>query len=220
LIVPDLPGFGRSDYTLGSDYSIQAQVERLQLFLSQLQLSNRYHLVGSSMGGHIAGLYSLSFPHEIASLTLINSGGVLSPSKSTLDKQVEETGTSIFEVDSIEGFKKVFEMTLSDPPWMPSIVLNHVGQNAIDRTQRHRSIFSQIYQQDLLDEQLRNIRTPTLILWGGEDQLLHLTMAKVFHENIQDSKLVILPQSGHLPFLEKPSASADIYNRFISNNTQ
>jgi len=217
VIIPDLPGFGRSTYLASADYSIATQVQRLHQFLDQLQLSDRYHFSGSSMGGHIAGLYAVQFPSEVASLTLIDSGGVSSPVKSEMDLQVEETGKSVFEVESINDFETLFEMTLSDPPWMPGIVLNHVGRGAIDRTNRHRSIFSQIYQKDLLDELLGDIQSPTLIMWGQEDRLLHLSMAEVFNQGIKGSKLILLPNAGHLPFLEIPADTAGLFNQFIAN---
>ncbi|MEH6450516.1 MAG: alpha/beta hydrolase [Oleispira sp.] len=217
IIIPDLPGFGRSSYSPDSDYSITSQVQRLHQFLTQLQLSERYHFSGSSMGGHIAGMYALKYPNEVASLTLIDSGGVSSPAKSEMDSQVEETGKSVFEVESLDDFKKLFAMTLSDPPWMPGVVLDHVSQGAIARTDRHRSIFSQIYQKDLLDDALSSIEIPTLILWGQEDRLLHLSMAETFHQGIAESTLVIIPNAGHLPFLEIPADTADLFNQFISN---
>ncbi len=217
VIVPDLPGFGRSSFVAAGKYSIVEQVKRLQRFLTQLQLASTYHFVGSSMGGQIAGMYAVKFPEDVASLVLINAGGVLSPAKSDMDLQLEKTGKSIFDVESTDEYRAMFNMTMSDPPWMPDVVMEHLSKSAIERNKRNRAIFQQVYQQDLLDDHLNKIVTPTLILWGAEDRLLHSSMANVFHKGIVGSTLIVIPDLGHLPFLEQPGDTAQLFDRFIAD---
>lgn len=217
VLIPDLPGFGRSTYALEQDYSIPAQVLRLHRFLAELDLADSYHLAGNSMGGQILGMYAVEYPNEVTSLTLMNAGGVQSPQKSQLDIKVAASGKSVFEVENAEEYKSMLGLTMSDPPWVPSVVTNYLAEEAINRTQRHRAIFAKLYQQDMLDEKLKQITARTLILWGDEDQLLHPSMAQVFHQGIKDSTVIVMPGLGHLPFLEQPGKTAHLFNQFISN---
>lgn len=218
VVIPDLPGFGRSSYKTGEDYTVKAQVNRLHSFLAALDLADQYHLAGSSMGGHIIGLYAVKFPSNVKSLTLINAGGVKSPEKSHLDVKVEATGRSVFEVESQEEYKSMLKASMSEPPWMPFMVRNHLADKAIAQTPKHKSIFSKLYQQDMLDQKLLKIKAPTLIVWGDQDQLLHPSMAEVFHKGIYNSDLVVMPGIGHLPFLEEPGHTADLFNQFIAKH--
>lgn len=215
IIVPDLPAFGRSSYLTSSDYSSQEQAKRLKQFLDQLTLSKHYDIVGSSMGGHIAAIFTLLFPAQVNTLTLFNAGGVNSPKLSELDLKVQKTGKSLFEVENLEEFRLMLDTTMSDPPWMPGLVRNHIGTKAIERTERYREIFKATYKQDFLDQQLQSIKAPTLIIWGEEDKLLHPIMANVFHKGISNSQKTMMPNIGHLPFLEQPKHSASIFQDFI-----
>ncbi|MFD2176413.1 alpha/beta fold hydrolase [Veronia pacifica] len=216
MIVPDLPGFGRSSYFPESDYAISQQVARLNHFLQHLDLAKRYHLVGSSMGGHIAALYTITHPEDVSSLTLVNAAGVITPTQTELDKGKGENSRPIFEPETQADYERTLDMTMSDPPWVPFWVRNYLGEEAIARTPRHRQIFRQVYRKDLLDNQLSNIFVPTLILWGDQDKLLSPDMADVFHNKIPGSEKVIFNNIGHLPFLEVPSKAADVIDLHIS----
>lgn len=216
IIVPDLPGFGRSDFSEDGDYSIPAQANRLEAFLKQLNISDTYHFAGSSMGGHIIATYAIKFPKQVASLTLIDAAGVAAPEPSTVDIQIKKTGRTAFDVSTEEEFSAMLALSMSNPPWIPSIVKSHVAEQAISRTPRNMVIYSQVYRLDAIDTQLAEITSPTLIIWGDEDNLLHPSMADVYHKGIKGSELVTLPNIGHLPFMETPSDTAKLFNDFLS----
>jgi hypothetical protein len=49
-----------------------------------------------------------------------------------------------------------------------------------------------------------SLTLPTLIVWGDQDRLLHVSMATAFQRAIRGSRRVEMPGIGHLPFLEAP----------------
>lgn len=75
IIALDLLGHGESDSPLDADYSIEAQVKRGHLFVTNTQLTS-FHILGSSMGGQIAATYAALFPTEILSVTLFDNAGI------------------------------------------------------------------------------------------------------------------------------------------------
>ena len=75
VIIPDLPGNGESKRNAGMRYDIMSQVQRLDLIVKELGLK-KFHLVGSSMGGEITGVYSALYPEEVLSLALFNAAEV------------------------------------------------------------------------------------------------------------------------------------------------
>lgn len=216
LIIPDLPAHGHSFYQLEGDYSVATQTQRLHTFLTQLNLADSYHLAGSSMGGHIVASFALAYPEQTASLTLFNAAGVSSPQDSEMDKIYSSTGRSIFEVENNEQYQTMLKMTMSEQPWVPGLVTDYLAQQAIKATPKFKEIFKQIHHQDRLDNELANIKAKTLVVWGDEDKLLHPAMANVYANGIPDSQLIELKQIGHLPFLEIPEESAELYKQFIS----
>nr|MBP9731574.1 alpha/beta hydrolase [Moraxellaceae bacterium] len=59
------------------------------------------------------------------------------------------------------------------------------------------------------------IQSPTLIIWGEKDRVLHPDNAKIFNKFIKDSRVVILPNIGHIPMVEAPYESAAEVVKFI-----
>ena len=65
-------------------------------------------------------------------------------------------------------------------------------------------------------EHLRDIEVPTLILWGEDDRIVPLEAAHGFHAAIRNSKLVIYPNTGHLPQEEVADESAAEVRAFLT----
>jgi len=74
LVIPDLPGHGKSIADIDLNYSINAQADWLKELLSTLGIK-RVHLIGNSMGGTIAVRLASTSPDLVASLVLIDPAG-------------------------------------------------------------------------------------------------------------------------------------------------
>jgi pimeloyl-ACP methyl ester carboxylesterase len=57
---------------------------------------------------------------------------------------------------------------------------------------------------------------PTLIIWGEEDRVLDVSAAQVFKEKLPQAQVKIYPGIGHLPMVEIPAKTAELYSRFIA----
>ena len=57
-------------------------------------------------------------------------------------------------------------------------------------------------------EKLRQLKVPTLIMWGAQDTWVPLSMGERFKQDIADSELIVYPNLGHLPMEEDPTTTA------------
>jgi pimeloyl-ACP methyl ester carboxylesterase len=57
--------------------------------------------------------------------------------------------------------------------------------------------------EDFLDDRIKNIKQPTLIIWGRQDGLTPPSDGERFHREIPNSTLIIVEECGHVPNLEK-----------------
>lgn len=220
LIVPDLPGFGESSYSADSHYSIPLQSGRVRDLVDTLKPGVKLHLVGSSMGGHIASQFTLDHPERVLTLTLFDAGGVESANKSPAAQVLESTGKPVFYVTERDSFYHLMDSNFNDAPWMPSLVLDHLADQFIARNDRHMHIFNEIHGKDRLDSRLGEIRVPTLIVWGSDDKVLDKSMGESYASLIQGSRLQVFAGVGHLPILETPDVSAELFETFQSESKQ
>lgn len=214
VILPDHVGFGESSHPADADYSPPAQAERLHALAGALGIS-RVHLGGSSMGGHIAMSYAVAHPGDVASLWLLDPGGVWSAPPSELASGMADGGENPLMARSPEDFVKVYEFAMSDPPWIPRAMLDVMAQERIRNYELEKKIFEQI-RADRVEDSIRGLKTPSLIVWGREDRAIHVDTAEVLHGLLPNSEVVILEGIGHLPMLEAPQRSAEDYLRFRS----
>jgi len=212
VIVPDHAGFGESSHDPDADYSPPAQARRLHDLAAKLGIT-RVHLGGSSMGGHIALSYAAAYPQDVASLWLLDPGGVWSATPSELAKIVESTGRNPLMARSGDEFAKVFEFSMSDPPWIPRAMLDVMAKERAKNFDLEGKIFDQI-RADRLEDRIRNVVAPSLIVWGREDRAIHVDTAEVLHGMLPKSQVIILDGIGHLPMIEAPARSAADYLAF------
>lgn len=216
VIIPDLPGFGDSTYLAGAAYDPETQADRLSALLSTLPHVNpQFDLVGNSMGGFIIAEFALRHPEQTHSLALFDAAGVSSPVPSLLRTQIA-AGQNNFFVKDVESYRKFYAMTMTKSPYVPNFVLDAIGSESMKRNARHEAIYNQIAKTPMLDTRLVNIKVPTLVLWGDKDQLLNISMQHVWL-GIPGSRAFTFAGIGHMPHLETPADSADVYTRFLEN---
>lgn len=214
VILPDLPGFGdaskpvRFRYTVGNIAALMAAAfDRLGL--------DRFHLGGSSLGGAIATQYAIDHPHRVRSLFLANAAGVDMPEPSEM-MQIIEAGQNPFRVSNRGEFERLMVLSMGKVPPFPRALVAEMQRESQARSPMRERVFIDVAEEDLdLTPELHRVETPTLVLWGEQDRMLHPSMADVFHRGIQGSEKVLLPRVGHLPQYERPGKTGAILSDFL-----
>jgi pimeloyl-ACP methyl ester carboxylesterase len=212
VIVPDHVGFGESSKPPQADYAPRAQAERLRAFARALGVS-KLHLGGNSMGGHIALTYAALYPKEVESLWLLNAAGVWSAPPSELRKRIKESGENPMIVKNEDEFARLVSLVTARPLMIPRPFLDVVAQERIRNRELEQRIFKQL-AADSVEERIRGLAIPALIVWGQQDRVLHPGSAGILQMLLIRSEVVMMPGVGHLPMLEEPERSALDYLRF------
>lgn len=212
LILPDLKGYGQSDYNFDKIY-IEEQALDLAILLDELKIE-QVHLVGLSMGGQIIVEFQRSFPARVQSLIIcastpyseseegyknrlkladtINQIGMLEYTKKDIHKYInlEETSTDT------EVYQHLFNMMTTTPK--EGAVASHKG-----RAERRNNF-----------NYLKNIKIPTLVIAGEKDFFFSVNdVEKVAHE-INGAHFEIIKKSGHLPNMENPKEFNQLIRKF------
>ena len=216
VIIPDVPGFGDHQRHMGLDTNTNLQVERLHEFFMALGVE-RFHLTGSSMGGLIAIRYALRFPEQVKTLTLMNSAGVklLSDEEMTARIAKDRIPFLLDSVDDADRFiNTVFHKKVKLPAFMKRAMYKEANRDRDILTKQYKTLIMEVLENSINDD-LKNLLMPTLIIWGRHDQVVDVASTDVMAREIKDHQLEIIETIGHLPMMEAPKPTADIQRAFI-----
>ncbi len=162
----------------------------------------KIHVMGNSLGGHIALLYALANPEKISSITLTGSSGLFESAM----------GSSFPKRGSYEFIKKKTEDTFFDPKTATDELINEVFDIVNDRNKAIRVIATakSAVRHNLADK-LHQITAPTLLVWGKQDQVTPAFVGEKFHELIENSRLIFIDKCGHAPMMEHP----ELFNQYL-----
>ena len=212
VIAPDLVGFGESTHRSDVDYHYAAQAQRLHAFTQALGLS-RLDIGGNSMGGGIAMSFAAQHPQEVASLWLIDCAGIAGAPPSELAQIITTTGTNPLMITKESDFPAFLKFVMSDPPYIPGSVMDVLARERIANQALERQVFLQI-ATDSVDDAIKGLATPTLIVWGAEDRALSVGTVPVLKTLLPNAQAIVMPHIGHAPMIERPQLTAEDYVRF------
>ncbi len=216
VIAPDLIGFGESDRAPDDDYTIPAQVVRVRQFVRVLGIES-LHLGGSSMGGYIAGTYAARYPDEVHSLLLIAPAGVKAAEPSEMLARLAEGQPIPLLVANKTDYDRLLDFVFYKRPFIPGPVKHVLTSEAVVRRPHHQAIWNQLIEAwdfQPLEDRLRGLTVPTLIVWGAQDLVLHVSGAKMLAAAVPNAQATVLEAVGHLPMIETPEATARAYLNF------
>lgn len=170
----------------------------------------KVHVLGNSLGGHIAILYTQAYPQQIASLTLTGSSGLFESAM----------GTSFPKRGDYDFIKKKTEATFYRPEIASQELIDEVYNIVNDRNKAIRIIAtSKSAVRHNVGDKLHTITAPTLLIWGKEDQITPAFVGERFHEMMPNSKLIILDECGHAPMMEYPAIFNEHLEAFLEEVT-
>ncbi|MFT5575903.1 MAG: abhydrolase domain-containing protein 6 [Bermanella sp.] len=220
VLVPDLPGFGNSSYRSNCDYRVDTQAERVAEWLSQLGVS-QFRLAGSSMGGGISAMIAARYPERVVGLCLMNAAGAPATRMSMLEAGILAEKNYLIAENRGEALR-LFQVCFHSNKHL----LGAVFALLMAGDMRHRGILNHAIFGDLVRSlegtylSLPSITAPTLVLWGDSDQVLSVTCVDAFLAQIPQAKAMVLPETGHLPMIEKPRDTAIVLQAFMNAGAQ
>ena len=163
-------------------------------------------IMGNSLGGHVGLLYTLSNPDKVAKLILTGSSGLFEntmggsyPRRGSYDYIKERVAYTFYdpEVASKDLVDEVFETTRSIPKCMRIVA---IAKSA---------------QRNNLNQDLHNIKVPTLLVWGLNDTITPPMVAHEFNRLIPNSELKFIDKCCHAPMMEQPEKFNEIVVDFL-----
>jgi 3-oxoadipate enol-lactonase len=214
VIAPDLRGHGESE-AVTSPYSMEMLAHDCVGLLEHLAIRPPVVVCGLSMGGYVAFELYRQYPELVAGLILVatRAGADSEEAKANRDNAAENVRANGVPA-LVEGMlpKLLAPQTAAADPALVDVVraimLATSPEGAVGALQAMRD------RPDSTPT-LAEIDVPTLIIHGRDDQLIPLAEAEAMHQAIKGSRLVALPDAGHLPNLENPELFNDAVIDFL-----
>lgn len=214
VLVPDLPGFGNSSFSSRCDYRMETQAGRIASWLAQLGVS-QFRIAGSSMGGAISALIAARHPALVAGLCLMNSAGAPATRMSMLEAGIL-AGKNYLVAETRAEALRLFKVCFhSNKHMLGAVFALLMAGDMRQRRMLNHAIFGDLVRSlETTYLSLSSITAPTLVLWGDSDQVLNVSCVDAFLEKIPHARAMVLPETGHLPMIEKPRDTATVLQAF------
>ena len=189
-ILIDFPPFGKSEEPK-QIWTLEDYVNCIYLVL-QKENVKKIIIIAHSFGGRVAICFDNIYTNIVQKM-LITGGAGIKPKKS-LKRAIKK-----FVYKIIRVFNKTANLGSEDYKKLSPTM---------------KKTFSNIVEYDLSDLS-KNIRCPTLLVYGNKDKQTPMYMAKELHKNIKNSKLVVFNGCGHFAYIEKFSKFVNLTQTFI-----
>lgn len=223
----DLPGYGESPPPPDGKYSITAQARTVARLLDR-QGHGPVHLIGNSLGGAVCTRLAAHRPDLIRSLTLI------SPALPDLQPRLDLVRFPLMSIPRVGAWALNKFNTISAERRVRNVLATCYYDARMVPSERFESEVDELTRRDdlpyadevligsvrsLTAEALRTgprsawreaarITAPTLVIYGSHDRLVSPRKAGRAARTIKDSRVVVLPRTGHVAMMEYPELVA------------
>jgi pimeloyl-ACP methyl ester carboxylesterase len=208
----DLRGHGESPLP-PLPYGLDEYVADLAALLDRLDVSTT-HLVGHSLGGMIAQGYALRYPERVGKIVLVSTVN---------GRNAEERQAIVNLVETLEreGAANILDRAIER--WFtadfvaanPDVIARRKARVLATDADAFAAAF-RTYAEQEYDQEIRDIRVPTLIMTGEYDVGANVRMARLMHERIPGARLEILTDLRHAVLAEAPGLVASHITGFLT----
>jgi len=207
-----------------------ADIERIRRILNV----DRIIIIGHSFGALIASLYAAEFPHRVQSLVLISPAdllvfpppnqGLIGYTRDQLSPEEKKEFDHFLKKDYLnfkpDCFSKSEEEMIHINDQFNSFLIKKMTPNSKQFQFGKnggwliKGLYMSMGMKHDYRPALKSVESPVLIIHGKLD-LMGIDRVKIYQESLKNSKLVILENSSHFPFIEEPEAFAKEIANFL-----
>ncbi len=203
VVIPMLPIYEMPVREAGLD----VLVEHIKQFI-KLKNLNQLTLLGNSLGGHLALIYTLEEPQKVQKLILTGSSGLFEnsmggsfPKRGNYNYIKERVQYTFYDPNIIheDYIEEIFEITKNIPKCLRIVAIAKSAQ-------RHN-----------MATEIVKIKQPTLLIWGLNDTITPPMVAHEFDRLIPNTKLRFIDKCCHAPMMEHPEKFNRILEDFLKS---
>jgi len=209
VIIPDLPGLGRSEVRSGT-----LDADRVTEWLGELiakTCDQPPALLGASLGGSVALRFAAARGDELGRLVLVDSGslGPFRPPPSllfTLLRLARKPDRAALERLQRQIFRDADRVRAAAGERLHALEdyqLERARQPSVSAS--NRTLLRRVGTKQVSDEQLRRISVPVAMIWGRQDRVMPFRYAERASAEYGWA-LHPIEDAGHVPFVEQPAA--------------
>jgi pimeloyl-ACP methyl ester carboxylesterase len=189
--------------------SVTGLVDHVEAFV-EYKAYGKVHVLGNSLGGHIALLYVLANPDKVSSVTLTGSSGLFESAM----------GSSFPKRGDREFIRNKTLATFYNPEVATEELIDEVYDIVNDRSKAIRIIATaKSAVRHNLSDKLHQVKAPTLLVWGANDNVTPPFVGEKFNELIENSTLFFIDKCGHAPMMEYPAQFNQHLEEFLEEVT-
>lgn len=168
---------------------------------------NGINLLGNSLGGHVALVHVLKNPERIKTIILTGSSGLFE----------NGMGDSYPKRGDKEYMRKKAELTFYDPAMVTEELLDEIFEITNNRLKAIKIIaLAKSAIRNNLGEEISQIKQPTCLIWGANDNITPPFVGQEFNKLIPNSELHFIDKCGHAPMMEVPHEFNRILGAFLA----
>jgi pimeloyl-ACP methyl ester carboxylesterase len=188
------------------DTNVKSLAKFIHKFI-QFKGFEKVNLLGNSLGGHVALVYSVRHPEKVQTLTLTGSSGLY---ENTMGQSYPRKG-------NIDYVRERVQYTFYDPNTATEELVQECYSIVNDRakTLKILSLAKSAIRHNM-GEDLPNIHIPTCLIWGKQDTITPPEVGEEFNKLMPNSDLFWIDQCGHAPMMEKPEEFNTIYESWLT----
>lgn len=227
VIVPDMPGYGRSTKTLDQSDPFGSLADSIRGLLDELGIATA-HLVGNSYGGAAALRLALDTPDRVDRLVLMGPGGIGTTRAlptAGLKSLLSYYGGDGPSRDKLASFIRTYLVYEGDSVPDELIELRYHASIdpavVADPPLRRPSGLRTLWRMDLTrDARLRHLQTPTLVLWGRDDKVNRPAGGPMLLNMMPNAELVMTSHTGHWLQWERAGLFNELVYEFLQPDSR
>jgi 3-oxoadipate enol-lactonase len=211
----DLRGHGQSD-SVGTNYTLGDIADDVIALADSLGIE-KMAWVGLSMGGMTGMRIAIKRPQLLQAMVLLDTSASTDPGRERYEAWAEKNQNNNPDkkyAQSISGMMVTKDTRAKDAALIERIERMVMENSA---TGLYHSTLAVIRREDIRP-QLRQVKTPTLVVVGEKDIITPRPMAEDIHAGIEGSEFHVEPESGHLCIMEHPDAVTTRIEQFLRNH--
>ncbi len=204
MIIPELPVY---DLPL-----LKTTVKDLAVHLDKFFTSNHLEdviLLGNSLGGHIALLYTKLYPQKVRGLVITGSSGLYE----------NAMGESYPKRGDYNYIKTKSEEVFYDPKVATKEIVDEVYETVNDRNKLIKTLaIAKSAIRHNMAKDLPKMEIPTAIIWGAQDCVTPPNVAEEFNRLLPNSTLYWIDKCGHAPMMEHPDSFNTLMDTWLTQH--